>query len=100
MESLTTAKQMKLGKRIGSKASATCHRVNGMAHLRNDQVYSYYVEWKGSLKAGRKGWSVRLDPLPSEKTGSFGFGGRGVRYGERFDDWEVFVVIVPSRESA
>jgi hypothetical protein len=100
MENMTTPKQMKLGKRIGSKASATCQRVNEMAHLRNDQVYSYHVEWEGSLKGRRKGWFVRLDPLPSEKTGGFGFGGRGVRYGERFDDWEVFVVIVSSRESA
>jgi hypothetical protein len=90
---------MKVGKRIGNKASATCQRVNGVAHLRNDQVYSYHVEWKGSLKARRKGRSVRFEPLPSEKTGSFEFGGRGVRYGEIFDDWEVFVVIVPSRES-
>jgi hypothetical protein len=52
------------------------------------------------LEARRKGWSVRFEPLPTEKTGSFAFGGRGVRHGERFDDWEVFVVIIPSRESA
>jgi hypothetical protein len=52
------------------------------------------------LEARRKGWSVRFEPLPTEKTGSFAFGGRGVRHGERFDDWKVFVVIIPSRESA
>ena len=71
-----------------------------MAHPRNDEVYSYHVVWKGSLKAGRNGWSVRFEPLPSENTGSFAFGGRCVRYGERFDDWKVFVVIIPSTESA
>jgi hypothetical protein len=46
------------------------------------------------LEARRKGWSVRFEPLPTEKTGSFAFGGRGVRHGERFDDWKVFVVII------
>ena len=100
MESLTSAKQMKAGKIIGSKVSATYQRINGMSHLPHDQVDSYYVEWKGSLKGRRNGWSVRFEPLPSENTVSFAFGGRGVRCGERFDDWEVFVVIIPSRESA
>ena len=101
MESLTSAKQMKVGKIIGSKASVSCYEINETAYLHNDQVYSYHVVWKGSLKAGRNGWSVRFEPLPCKKTSSFfGFGRRGVRYGERFDDWEEFVVIIPSRESA
>ena len=71
-----------------------------MAHLSNDQVYTDHVVWKGSLKGRRNGWSVRFEPLPGEMTGSFAVGGRGVGYGERFDDWEVFIVIIPSRESA
>jgi hypothetical protein len=71
-----------------------------MAHLRNDQVYSYHVEWKGFLEARRKWWSVSFEPLPIEKTSSFALGGWSVRYGERFDHWVVFVVIVPIRESA
>ena len=99
MESLTSAKQIKAGKIIGSKVSATCQRINEMAHLLNDQVHSYHVVWKGSLKTRWEGWPVRFEPLPAEKTGLFAFGGRGVRYGERFDDWEVFVVIVPGRVS-
>jgi hypothetical protein len=95
MESLTSAKQIKVGKISGSKASASYQKINGMAHLPNNQVYSYNVEWKASLKARRKGWPVRFEPLPCEKTGSFAFGGRGLRYGERFDNWGVFVVVIP-----
>ena len=66
--------------------------------LRND-VLSYHVERKGSLKTRRKWWSVSFEPLPIEKASSFALGG-SVRYRERFDYWEVFFVIVPSRESA
>jgi hypothetical protein len=75
-----------------------------MARLRNVRVQTYYVERKATLKARRKGWSVRSEPLPGKKTSSFalGFalGGRGVRNGERFDNWEVFLVIISNRELA
>jgi len=68
------------------------------------RVHTYYVEWKATLKARRKGWSVRSEPLPGKKTSGFAlgfaFGRRCVRNGERFDNWEVFVVIVSNRESA
>lgn len=61
-------------------------------------MYTDHVERKGTLKAGRKGWPVRFEPRPREETSSFGFGGRGVRYGIRFDDWEVLLIILPERK--
>ncbi len=70
-----------------------------MGHVGNVHVYPYYVEREAGLKARWKGWSVRFKPLPAEKTGSFAFGRRGVTfgYGERLDDWEIFVVIIPDK---
>ena len=70
-----------------------------MTRLRNDPVNSYHVVWEGSSNGRRKGRSVRYKPLPTEKTGSLAFGGRGIRYGERFDDWDVFLIIISSRVS-
>ena len=69
-----------------------------MARLRNVYVYTYHVVGKRTLKAKREGRPVRFEPLPREGTSSFGFEGWGVRYGERFDNWEVFFVIIPDGE--
>jgi hypothetical protein len=32
-------------------------------------VETYYVEWKRGMKAGRKGWPVRFEPLECERAG-------------------------------
>lgn len=69
-----------------------------MGHLRNVHASTHYVKRKGCLKARRKGWFIRFEPRPRKETGSLAFGGRGVGYGEGFDDWEVFLVIIPNRK--
>ena len=60
MESLSSATQMKVGNKIGSRASETCQRTIYIARLHNVHVYTHYVERKGTLKAGRKGRLVRF----------------------------------------
>lgn len=69
-----------------------------MVHLPNVHAYTHYVKRKGCLKARRKGWSIRFEPFPREETCGFAFGGRDVGYGEGFDDWEVFLIIIPNRK--
>jgi hypothetical protein len=98
MVSLTSARPMNAGNKIGSRASVTCQRTIYMARLRNVHVYTHHVERKWSLKARRKRRPVRFEPLPREETSSFTFGGRGIGYGERFDNWEVFLLIIPNGE--
>jgi hypothetical protein len=105
MESLTNARPMNAGNKIGSRASVTCQRTIYMARLRNVHVYTHHVERKATLNARRKTLNargkrrpVRFEPLPREETNSSTFGGRGIGYGERFDNWEVFLVIIPNGE--
>ena len=69
-----------------------------MVRLRNVHAYTHHVKREGCLKARRKGWSIRFEPFPREETCGFAFGGRGVRYDEGFDDWEVFLIIIPNRK--
>jgi hypothetical protein len=90
MESLTRARQMKAGKRTGSRASEICQRVNCVRRLLGVQVDTDHVEGEGPLKAGRKGWPVRFEPCQ----GSFWFWGWGVWYSERSNNWEIFIVII------
>jgi hypothetical protein len=72
-----------------------------MPCLQNTQANTYYVEWKGALKARGKGWPVRFEPLYGEWTGGGPFTfGWCIRYIKRFYDRIVGIVIIPREELA